>query len=281
MRQLWADKERRFNLAVTIGLLVLSVLFVLPLYWTAVFATRTLPEVFQFPPPFWFGSSLLDNYARIEAVFPPFRPIINSLVVVIPKTIGLVLVSALAGYGFARYVRAPGHRVLLGATFATLFFPPSLALIPFFLQMGWLGWLNTYLPLIIPAVASGFGVIWMYTYIGSTIPNELYEAAEIDGAGGLTTFVLVVLPIIRPGLAALAVWTVIGTWNDFQLPLVVLGDGTKFTVPLALTTLSTTHYSDTPAVMLATLMGLVPVFALFALLSRQFIAGLTSGAVKS
>jgi ABC-type glycerol-3-phosphate transport system permease component len=91
----------------------------------------------------------------------------------------------------------------------------------------------------------------------------------------------VVLPIIRPGLAALAVWTVIGTWNDFQLPLVVLGDGTKFTVPLALTTLSTTHYSDTPAVMLATLMGLVPVFVLFALLSRQFIAGLTSGAVKS
>ena len=77
MRRLWADKERRFNLAVTIGLMLLSVLFVLPLYWTAVFATRTLTEVFQFPPPFWFGSSLLDNYARIEAVFPPFRPIIR------------------------------------------------------------------------------------------------------------------------------------------------------------------------------------------------------------
>ena len=275
-----ANRERRFNLLVTLALIVLSVFFVLPLYWTAVFASRTLTEVFQFPPPMWFGSSLADNYARIEAVFPPFRPIINSLIVAIPKTIGLVLVSALAGYGFARYTRAPGHGVLLVVTFATLFFPPSLALIPFFLQMSTFGWLNTFWPLILPALASGFGVIWMYTYIGSTIPRELYEAAEMDGAKGLATFFFVVLPIIRPGLAALGVWTLISTWNDYQLPLVILGDGTKFTVPLALTMLSTTHYSDTPAVMLSTLMGLVPVFILFGLLSRQFIAGLTSGAVK-
>ena len=275
-----ANRERRFNLLVTLALIVLSVFFVLPLYWTAVFASRTLTEVFQFPPPMWFGSSLADNYARIEAVFPPFRPIINSLIVAIPKTIGLVLVSALAGYGFARYTRAPGHGGLLVVTFATLFFPPSLALIPFFLQMSAFGWLNTFWPLILPALASGFGVIWMYTYIGSTIPRELYEAAEMDGAKGLATFFFVVLPIIRPGLAALGVWTLISTWNDYQLPLVILGDGTKFTVPLALTMLSTTHYSDTPAVMLSTLMGLVPVFILFGLLSRQFIAGLTSGAVK-
>lgn len=281
MIKLLANRERRFNLAVTLLLLVVSLFFVLPLYWTAVFATRTLPEVFQFPPPMWFGSALADNYSRIEQVFPPFRPILNSLIVAVPKTIGLVLVSALAGYGFARYVRAPGHKFLMAATFATLFFPPSLALIPFFLQMNWLGWLNTYWPLIVPAVASGFGVIWMYTYIGSTIPRELYEAAEMDGAKGFSTFLFVVLPIIRPGLAALAVWTIIGTWNEFQLPLVVLGDAARHTVPLALTSLSTTRYSDTPAVMLSTLMGLVPVFILFALLSRQFIAGLTSGAVKS
>lgn len=281
MRKYFANRERRMDLYITIGLLLLSIVFILPLYWTAVFATRTLTEVFQFPPPMWFGDAIWDNYSRIEDVFPPFRPIINSLIVAIPKTIGLVLVSALAGYGFARYVRAPGRGFLLAATFGTLFFPPSLALIPFFLQMSWIGWLNTFWPLIVPAFASGFGVIWMYTYIGSAVPSELYEAAEMDGAKGFATFVFVVLPIIRPGLAALAVWTVISTWNDFQLPLVVLGDGTVFTVPLALTMLSTTRYTDTPAVMLSTLMGLVPVFVLFALLSRQFIAGLTSGAVKS
>jgi len=271
---------RRFDIGVTIGLFVLSILFILPLYWTAVFATRSLNETFQFPPPLWFGSSLVQNYQNIAAVFPPFRPIVNSLIVAVPKTIGLVLVSALAGYGFSRYVHAPGHKALLAVTFATLFFPPSLALIPFFLQMNAIGWINTFWPLILPPMASGFGVVWMYTYIGSTVPKELYEAAEIDGAGGIGTFFHIVLPIIRPGLAALAVWTLIGTWNDFQIPLVVLGDGSKFTVPLALTTLATTHYSDMPAVMLATLMGLVPVFVLFALLSRQFIAGLTSGSVK-
>lgn len=274
------NSEKRFNLIVTLVLLALSVFFILPLYWTAVFATRTLNEVFQFPPPLWFGDNIVQNYRNIEAVFPPFRPILNSLIVAIPKTIGLVLVSALAGYGLSRYTRAPGHRIVLVVTFATLFFPPSLALIPFFLQMNAIGWLNTYWPLIVPALASGFGVVWMYTYIGSTVPKELYEAAEMDGAKGIATFVFVVLPIIRPGLAALSVWTLISTWNDFQIPLVVISDGSKFTVPLALTTLSTTHYSDMPAVMLATLMGLVPVFILFALLSRQFIAGLTAGSVK-
>lgn len=280
MRRLLANRERRINFAITIALFLLSLLFVLPLYWTTVFATRSLQEVFSFPPPFWYGDNIAQNYQNIANVFPPFRPIINSLIVAVPKTIGLVLVSALAGYGLSRYVRAPGHKFLLAMTFATLFFPPTLALIPFFLQMSAFGWLNTFWPLIIPAMASGFGVVWMYTYIGSTIPKELYEAAEMDGAKGLSTFFFVVLPIIRPGLAALAVWTLISTWNDFQLPLVVLAEGSRFTVPLALTMLSTTHYSDMPAVMLATLMGLVPVFVLFALLSRQFIAGLTSGAVK-
>lgn len=280
MRKLLINRERRINLVITVGVLVLSLLFVLPLYWTIVFATRSLHEVFSFPPPFWFGDNLDQNYQNIADVFPPFRPIINSLIVAVPKTIGLVLVSALAGYGLSRYGRAPGHKTLLAMAFATLFFPPTLALIPFFLQMSAFGWLNTFWPLIVPAMASGFGVVWMYTYIGSTIPRELYEAAEMDGAKGLSTFFFVVLPIIRPGLAALAVWTLISTWNDFQLPLVILAEGSRFTVPLALTMLSTTHYSDMPAVMLATLMGLVPVFLLFALLSRQFIAGLTSGAVK-
>lgn len=274
------NRERRFRLIVTIALFIASLIFVLPLYWTAVFATRTLSEVFQFPPPIWFGDNFFANYARVAEVFPPFRPIWNSLVVAVPKTVGLVFVSALAGYGFARYTRAPGHKFLLLMAFATLFFPPTLALIPFFLQMNWMGWLNSFWPLIIPPLASGFGVVWMYTYIGSTVPRELYEAAEMDGAKGLSTFFFVVIPIIRPGLAALGVWTLIQTWSEFQIPLVILGDSAKFTVPLALTSLSTNYYSDMPAVMVATLLGLVPVFILFALLSRQFIAGLTAGAVK-
>lgn len=274
------NREKRFRLFVTIGLLLLSLVFIMPLYWTAVFATRTLNEVFQFPPPVWFGSNFDENYARVADVFPPWRPVWNSLIVAVPKTIGLVFVSALAGYGFARYTRAPGHRFLLLMAFATLFFPPTLALIPFFLQMSWMGWLNTFWPLILPALASGFGVIWMYTYIGTSVPRELYEAAEMDGSRGISTFFLVVLPIIRPGLAALGVWTLIQTWSEFQVPLVILGESSKFTVPLALTSLSRNYFSDTPAVMVATLLGLIPVFILFALLSRQFIAGLTAGAVK-
>lgn len=274
------NREKRFNLIATIVLFLISLIFIIPLYMTSVFATRTMNEVISFPPPLWFGDNMMANLESIRAVFPPLRPVWNSLIVAVPQTIGLVLVSSLAGYGLARYTRAPGHKFLLGATFATLFFPASLVLVPFFLQMNAMGWVNTFWPLIIPAIASGFGVVWMYTYISGAVPRELYEAAEMDGSGIFATFFMVVLPIIRPGLAALGIWTLISTWNNFQIPLVILSDSTKHTVPLALTSLSTTRSSDLPAVMLSTLIGLVPVFAMFALLSRQFIAGLTSGAVK-
>jgi multiple sugar transport system permease protein/cellobiose transport system permease protein len=272
--------ERRFNLVVTGGLLLVSIVYVAPLYLAAVFATHSVEALYRFPPPLWFGDQLLANLDRMAVTFPPLQPVYNSLAVALPKTIGLVLVSAFAGYGFARYARAPGRRLLLGVTISTIFLPPALSLIPFYLQMAAFGWLNSYWPLIVPTLASGFGVIWMYTYIGGAVPRELYEAAEMDGARGIATFVLVVLPIIRPGLAALGVWTLIGTWNDFQLPLVVLTDANLFTVPLALTQLSGLYASDTPAVMLATVIGTLPVFVLFALLSRQFISGLTGGAVK-
>jgi ABC-type glycerol-3-phosphate transport system permease component len=280
MRAMFGNKERLFNASVTTTLLIVSLVFVLPLFLTMVFATHSIQDVFQFPPPLWFGSNTAKNFNSITTVFPPLEPVINSLIVVVPRTIGLVLVSALAGYALARYTSAPGYKAMLALSFAAVFFPQSLSLIPFFLQMSWLGWLDSFWPLVLPMIASGFGVIWMYTYITSAVPKEIYEATEMDGVGGIATFFFVVLPIIRPGLAALAVWTLISTWNEFQLPLVVINDAQKFTMPLALTTLSNVYFSDIPAVMLATVIGLIPVLALFALLSKQFIAGLTSGAVK-
>ncbi len=275
------NPRARTRLIVTLIVFLISLMFVFPLYWMLVLSTHTLQEVSAFPPPLLFGTALGDNLSRLLEAFSPLQAIWNSLLVAVPKTLGLVLISALAGYGFSRYARLTTAQWLLSAVLATLFFPPSLGLIPFFLEMKVFGWLNTFLPLIIPAMASAFGVIWMNTYISAAIPRELYEAAELDGAGPMTTFWRVVLPIIRPGLSALAVWTFIGTWNDFQIPLIILNDADKFTMPLALTTLSAMRSSDTPAIMLGTALGILPVFLIFAFLSRQFISGLTSGAVKS
>lgn len=273
--------EDRTRLLITGAVALVSLVYLAPLYFVLVFATHPVEATYDFPPPVGFGTALAENYARIHSSFEPYRPILNSLLVAIPKTAGLVLVSALAGYGFARYRRVQGHRPLLMVAFATMFFPPSLGLIPFFIEMRWFGWLDTFWPLIVPAMASSLGVVWMYTYIQASVPDELYEAAEIDGAGGLRTFRIVVLPIIRPGLAALGVWVFITTWNDFKLPLIVLSSAERLTVPLALMSLNSLYVADTPAVMLGIAISLVPVFAVFFLLSKQFIAGLTSGAVKS
>ena len=275
------NPRARTRLLVTAAVFLISLVFVFPLYWMLVLATHTLQEVSAFPPPLVFGSALGDNLHRMLDAFNPLRAIWNSLIVAVPKTLGLVLISALAGYGLSRYARLTAAQRLMTAVLTTLFLPPALGLIPFFLEMKVFGWLNTYLPLIIPAMASAFGVIWMNTYISAAIPRELYEAAELDGAGPMTTFWRIVLPIIRPGLSALAVWTFIGTWNDFQIPLIILNDADKFTMPLALTSLSSLRSADTPAIMLGTALGVLPVFLIFAFLSRQFISGLTSGAVKS
>ncbi|MGH2558278.1 MAG: carbohydrate ABC transporter permease, partial [Thermomicrobiales bacterium] len=143
-----------------------------------------------------------------------------------------------------------------------------------------LGWVNTFWPLIVPAAANAFGIFWMRQFVDEAIPVELYEAAKVDGASDWWIYARVVIPLIRPGLAALAVWTFLSTWNNFQLPLIVLNSPEKFTMPLALTNLNSLYRSDTAAVMLGTTIGVLPVLIAFLLGTRHFIAGLTAGAVK-
>jgi ABC-type glycerol-3-phosphate transport system permease component len=143
-----------------------------------------------------------------------------------------------------------------------------------------LGWLNTYLPLIVPSMATAFGIFWMRQYISSAIPNDLIDAARIDGAHEFRIYWNVVLPVITPALSALAIFTFMGKWNEFFWPLLVLKDEARYTLPVALASLQNLRGQEVGVQMLGATIAILPVLIVFLLAARRFMAGLTAGAIK-
>lgn len=270
------------KVVITIAVVFTTMLFVFPLYWMVALAMQSNAEIFNFPPSLLPSGELLENFARLSDQLNIFRALGNSLYVAVFNTAVVLLVSSLAGYGFSRFRDAPGQRTLYVVVLLSIFIPPAAGLIPWFVEMRWFGWIDSYWPLILTTAASGFAVFWMRQVIDSAVPVDLYDAARIDGAGDLWIYWRIVLPLIRPGLAALAVWTFMMNWSSFLMPLIILNDSDKFTLPLALTHLNSNvgGGSDVSAVMLATTIGVVPVFIAFAFATRHFISGLTTGTVK-
>ena len=275
-----AHGSRRTRAVVTVGVAILLMIFLLPFYWMIVLATHTQAEVFQFPPPFLPGSSVLESYHRLVSAFNFPLALWNSFFVAGSSTLLVLFFCSFAGYGFARFQQAPGHRWLFTAMMLTIMIPPTVGLVPWFVEMKNFGWLNTYLPLVVPGAASAFGIFWMRQYIQRAIPPEVYDAAKIDGSSDLQTYWRIVVPLIRSGLGALAMYTFLQSWTSYLLPLLVLSDAGKQTLPLALSTLVQQFSADTPAIMLGTTIGVVPVIVVFLLSARQFLGGLTVGAVK-
>lgn len=274
------SSNRTLRLSITIGVALLAIVFIFPLYWMVVLGTHTQSEVYQFPPPLLPGTALFANFTRLINAFNLGRAMGNSFFVAGASTLLTLFFCSLGGYGFARFRQAPGHRGLFNFMLATIMIPPTVGLIPWFVEMKDFHWLNTYWPLIVPTMASAFGIFWMRQYIEHTIPSELYDAARVDGCSALRTYWQIVLPLIVPGLAALGVLTFLAVWNNFLIPLIILNDKNLFTMPLALTSLYGLYSNDTPAVMLGTAISVFPIIIAFLLGTRYFLAGLTSGAVK-
>jgi ABC-type glycerol-3-phosphate transport system permease component len=186
---------------------------------------------------------------------------------------------SLGGYGFAKF-RFPGRNGLFALLLATLMVPAVIGLIPSFVIMRYLGWIDTWYPLIVPGIANAFGIFWMRQYIDSAIPSDLMDAARIDGAHEFRIYWNVVVPVITPALGALAILTFLGKWNDFQWPLLILKDETKYTLPVALSTLRSLQGTDIGVQILGAAGAILPIMVVFLLASRQFISGITAGAVK-
>ena len=270
----------RFTMAIMYAVLTLmAVVAAFPFWWMIVAATRRSDTILTVPPPLWPGDALRINYDELTASLPFWRAAANSLFVGAVSTALVLFFCSLGGYAFAKF-RFPGRDKLFGLMLATMMIPGILGIIPSYMLMRELGWLDTYLPLIVPGAANAFGIFWMRQYIIGAVPNDLIDAARIDGAGQFRIYWNIVLPVITPALAALAIMTFMGKWNEFFWPLVILKDEDKFTLPVALSTLQSLHGQQIGVQLLGATLAVLPILAVFLLSARQFMAGLTAGALK-
>ena len=263
------------HLALVIGLVVTA----LPLVWTVSSSLKPVADIFTYPPRLLPQHATLQNYQRLFAGQPFGRWLFTSIWVAFVTTVISVFLSALAGFGFAKY-RFRGRRILFDVMFSSLLVPFAVVLAPLFVEVARLGWADSYIALILPWVAPAFGVFMMRQFIVQTIPDELLDAARIDGAGEFTLFLRIVLPLLRPAIGALTVWTFLNAYNSFLWPLTVLSSVDKFTLPLGLNAIYGNFNREYGLVMAGSFLAAAPSIVMFLALRKQLIAGLTLGAVK-
>ncbi len=261
-----------------LGLIALAVLSLAPLLWMVSVSFMPAGEASRFPPPLVPGGATLDNYRALFARTGMARNFANSLIVSGAITVGSLLINTLAGYAFAK-LRFRGRERLFQVLLAALVIPAQVAMLPLFLLMKQLGLVNSLGGVIVPALATVFGIFLVRQYARS-IPDELLEAARIDGASELRIFVQIVLPMLKPVLVTLAIFTFMAAWNDFMWPLIVLTDQAHYTLPVALASLSREHIMDVEMMMAGAVVTVLPVLLLFLLLQRYYLQGLLLGSVK-
>ncbi len=262
-----------------LALLIGAVIVVFPYYWLAVMATNTTAEIYSTPPKLWFGSHLFENLGAVFAKIDFFGSLVNTVIVAMATTILVLFFDSLAAFTFAKY-KFPGANLLFNILLATFVVPTQLAAIPQFSIMAAFGWVGDLKALIVPAAANAFGIFWMRQYCRSAIPDELLEAARVDGAGFLRTYWNVALPVLRPALAFLGIFTFVNAWNDYLWPLIVMVDSRNVTLQVALNQLNALYGTDYSQVMAGTLVAIIPLLVVFLFGARHFIRNIAAGAVK-
>ena len=250
----------------------------LPLVWMLSVSLMSPGEASTFPPPLLPGQATLDNYRQLFAHVGMGRYVVNSALLTTTVTLVSLLFNVAAGYAFAK-LRFAGRDRIFRLLLAALVIPSQVAMVPLFLLLKHLGLVNTYGGVIVPAMASIFGIFVVRQYALS-VPDDLLEAARIDGANEFRIFRSVIVPVLRPIVVTLAVFTSLGTWNEFMWPLIVLNDSDLYTLPVALASLSREHVQDNELMMAGAVLTTLPVLLVFLVLQRHYIQGLTLGSVK-
>lgn len=263
-----------------IALILLAATCLLPFALMMVNATRSGTEIvssFTLIP----GHSLAENWKTISSYFNLFQGMKNSLMVAIPATLLSAYFSAMTAYAMAVY-KFKGNSVLFGVIVVFMMIPGQLSLIGFYDLITKLKMVDSYLPLILPAIAAPGTVFFLRQFCQSTLPMVLLEAARIDGAGELLIFHKIVLPILSPGIATMSIGAFIGNWNSYLVPLILLNTPKKFTLPVMIASLnsSTDITRSQGAIYLAVAISVIPILIAFAFCSKYIIGSITAGGVK-
>ncbi len=268
-------------------LIALVIVCIIPFYLMIINATRTNIEITR-GPTFLPGSNLLENLNAFSYSFSSVNSeklnvvlgLWNSFLVSTAATLLAGYCSALTAYGFSIY-RFRGRKLLFGLLLSVIMLPPTITLIGTFKLMLSLQLFNTRWALILPAIASPYTVFFLRGYIGSAVNKHMIEAARIDGAGELRIFHRIAFPLIMPGVATMSIFGFLAQWNSYILPLTLLQDQSKYTLPLIIQQLNVSNYNrDLGALYTGVAISVVPILIAFAIFSRYLVAGISFGAVK-
>ena len=271
--------NRRLSRLLLLAALVLgAVVVAFPLFWMASASLMPAGEANTYPPRLLPSHPTLQHYRALFERLDLGRCLLNSAVIAVGATLLSLFFNSLAGYAFAKLRFAGRDRIFQGLV-ATMVIPGQVSMLPLFLLLRAMGLVNTWAGVLVPSLASVFG-IFLIRQFARGIPDELLDAARVDGASEWWIYRRIVLPLCRPVLATLAIFTFLGAWNDFMWPLVVLTDDRRYTLPVALANLVGEHVQDTELMMAGSVLTIAPVLIVFLALQRHFIAGIMMGSVK-
>lgn len=261
-----------------ITLSLLSIVYIFPVFWVVVSSFKGKNELYKWPPSIFPSHFTFENYEMAFKAGKFGLLFMNSLFVTIVSTLLLLLINSMAGYALAKY-RFRGDTFILIAFISTLMIPLEVIMIPIFKVISKLGLYNSLWGIIIPPAATPTGVFLMRQYL-LTIPNELLEAARIDGAGEWKIYWRIVLPIAQPIMAVLAIFSFMWRWDDFLWPLIVISDPNKYTVQLAISNFIGQYDVDWGSLLAMTVVTMVPVLAVFLMFQKHFVQGMATTGMK-
>jgi multiple sugar transport system permease protein len=260
--------------------IALSITFLFPLVWMATTSLKTMEQAYAFPPRWIPQPVMWDNYVRLFTELPFLRFTFNSVLIAVLNTLGVTLSSALVAFGFAR-LRGPGRDLWFIVLLSTIMLPYQVILVPTFILFKWLNWIDTILPLVVPAYFGGGAFnIFLLRQFFMTIPFELDEAAIIDGAGWFSIFWRILLPLSKPALATVAVLNFVSVWTDFFGPLIYLNSLEKMTLAVGLAFLRGQHYSLLTLMMAGSMYATIPMLIMFFVAQRYFVEGIVLTGLK-
>lgn len=268
------------RLAIWFGLLIAALFPLFPLYWMLSASLKSPEELAQVPPTWWPTSLTFDAYRTVFEVIPFGRAFGNSLLIAGVGTASVLVTSIAAGYVFAKY-RFAGRDALFWVLVATMFLPPVITLVPLYWMVSQMGLTDSYLGVLLPWLANPFGIFLMRQFCGD-VPDELIDAARVDGAGEFRILTRIVVPLLRPAVVTLAVFAFVFYWNSFLWPLSILQTDTKFPVVLSLAQLlsysSSVQYQN--VVMAGALVASIPTIIVFLLTQKVFVENIARTGVR-
>ena len=233
----------------------------------SVFPPRFIPDIFS-----------LTQYETLFSRLDVSRNLLNSLVISTMVTVVSLVFNSMAGFAFAKY-RFAGRDTIFKILLSSMVIPSQVTMLPLFLMLKELGFLNTYMAILIPGLANVFGIFLIRQYV-MAIPDSLLESARIDGATDFQIYYKIIVPLAAPVMVTLAIFTFMGTWNDFLWPLIVLNDSDMYTLPVALANLMGEHTKDPELMMAGSVITILPVMIMFLALQKYYIKGIMMGGVK-